>query len=254
VPLPTPAASEPAGGGVIYGQAVVEEIEILILESFPVQVNVVVRGYLPDGCTEIDEIQQERTGQTFQVTITTVRPADAVCTEAIVPFEQVIGLDVAGLEAGTYTVDVNGIADTFTLDVDNVMPGGPFDSPFTSPIIVLPNPDLPVLTWHREGGIAGFCDDLAIDVYGMVDAAPCAGGPSGTAAHGPLDADGQALLQGWLGQYRTFEVEQIDGAPADAMTISLTFAGIGKEEPGEMEKRAILEFAAEIYAALTGTE
>lgn len=254
VPLPTPAATEPTGGDVIHGQAVVEETDILILESFPVQVNVVARGYLPDGCTEIDEIQQERAGQTFQVTITTVRPADAVCTEAIVPFEQVVGLDVAGLEAGTYTVDVNGVADTFTLAVDNVMPGGPFDSPFTSPIIVLPNPDLPVLTWHREGGLAGFCDDLAIDVYGLVDAAPCAGGPSQTVAHGPLDAGDQALLQGWLTRYRSFEVEQIDQAPADAMTIRLTFAGIGKEEPGEMEKRAILEFAAETYAAFAGIE
>ena len=34
----------------------VTEIDILILESFPVQVHVVAKGYLPNPCTQIDEI------------------------------------------------------------------------------------------------------------------------------------------------------------------------------------------------------
>jgi inhibitor of cysteine peptidase len=45
---------------VITGTARVEAIEILILESFPVQVNVVARGNLPDGCTTIDCIEWDR--------------------------------------------------------------------------------------------------------------------------------------------------------------------------------------------------
>ncbi|MDY7042259.1 MAG: hypothetical protein SVX38_15490, partial [Chloroflexota bacterium] len=105
---------------VIFGEAQVENIEILILESFPVQINVGATGNLPDGCTTIDQIVQRREGNDFLVTITTVRPADAMCTEALVPFEEVISLDVYGLPAGTYTVDVNGVTDTFSLDVDNV--------------------------------------------------------------------------------------------------------------------------------------
>jgi inhibitor of cysteine peptidase len=110
------------GGEVITGQARVEEIEILILESFPVQVNVVARGNLPDGCTTIDQTEEKREGNTFLVTITTVRPPDRACTEALVPFEEVISLDVAGLAAGTYTVDVNRVRDTFELAVDNKAP------------------------------------------------------------------------------------------------------------------------------------
>jgi inhibitor of cysteine peptidase len=117
-------AAEPTSTGVIRGQAVVEEIDILILESFPVQINVVARGYLPDGCTEIDEIERTRAEQTFQITITTVRPADAACTEALVPFEEVISLDVLGLEAGIYTVDVNGVTGSFELSMDNEPPSG----------------------------------------------------------------------------------------------------------------------------------
>lgn len=108
--------------GVEYGKASVESIEILILESFPVQINVVTKGHLPDDCTEIGEITQERQDSTFLVTITTARPANVACVEMIVPFEEVISLEVVGLPAGRYTVDVNGVRDSFELAVDNVPP------------------------------------------------------------------------------------------------------------------------------------
>jgi inhibitor of cysteine peptidase len=62
--------SESQDGDYIYGTAVVESIEILVLESFPVQIHVVARGYLPDGCTEIDRVEEKRDGNIFTVTIT----------------------------------------------------------------------------------------------------------------------------------------------------------------------------------------
>jgi inhibitor of cysteine peptidase len=120
-PTPTPIEVTP-GNEVIQGQATVESVELRILESFPVQVHAVVRGFLADGCTTLDEVIQQLEGNTFYVTITTVRPADAVCTEALVPFEQIVPLAVEGLPAGTYTVDANGVTATFSLDVDNVLP------------------------------------------------------------------------------------------------------------------------------------
>ena len=111
--------------GVESAKASVDSIEILILESFPVQIHVVARGHLPDDCTEIGEIIQERRGNTFSVTITTARPAGVACAEMVVSFEEVIPLDVVGLPAGTYTVDVNGVRDSFELTVDNVAPEEP---------------------------------------------------------------------------------------------------------------------------------
>jgi inhibitor of cysteine peptidase len=45
-----------------------------------------------------------------------------MCTQIVVPFEESIPLDVVGLPAGTYTVDVNGVTGSFTLDVDNQLP------------------------------------------------------------------------------------------------------------------------------------
>jgi len=104
-----------------YGQnATVESLNILILESFPVQVEVQVSGYLPDGCTELDEITAEREGQEFIITVRTRRPTgDIACTQALVPFEETVVLDVEGLEAGTYTVIAQEQEAAFTLEVDN---------------------------------------------------------------------------------------------------------------------------------------
>ena len=121
---PTPPPPEPTigAGAVEVGLAVVDSIDILIMESMPVQVSVVVRGNLPDGCTSIGQVTTERDDKTFVVTLTTKRPLDAMCTEALVPYEQTVPLDVAGLPAGVYTVTVNGVIDTFELAVDNVLP------------------------------------------------------------------------------------------------------------------------------------
>jgi len=97
----------------------VNEIDILILESFPVQVHVVAKGYLPNPCTHIDEIIQNREGNNFTVTITT-KTSPGPCIQVIKPFEETIPLDVYGLSAGTYNVNVNGIEGTFTLEIDNI--------------------------------------------------------------------------------------------------------------------------------------
>jgi hypothetical protein len=123
---PTPdTGSQPTDGGegeTITGEAMVNSVQINMMESFPLQMSVTVSGDLPDGCTELTEPQQRREGDTFFITLPTERPADAMCTQALVPFEETISVDILGLEAGTYTVSVNGVEETFTLEQDNVMP------------------------------------------------------------------------------------------------------------------------------------
>lgn len=122
-PSPTPGAEE---GEVIVGEADVDSVELLIMESFPVQVTAVVRGNLRDGCTAIGEIEQQvlEDERLIEVRIATERPAEAICTQALVPYEERVPLEVRGLPAGEYTVDVNGVTATFTLDVDNVFSPG----------------------------------------------------------------------------------------------------------------------------------
>jgi len=115
------APSTPDLDNAVIDEANISSIEIAILESFPVQIQVLVTGTLPDGCTRIGPIDTRREGTVFDVTIHTVRPADAMCTQVISEFEEVVPLDVYGLAAGTYTVNVNGVTDTFTLDMDNAI-------------------------------------------------------------------------------------------------------------------------------------
>lgn len=122
-PAATPE-TPPAQDDFEYGQnATVEELEVILLESFPLQAQVRVSGYLPDGCTELDEITVERQNKNFLLTLTTRRPTgDIACTQALVPFEEIVDLDIEGLEAGTYAVIAQEQEAQFTLDVDNVLP------------------------------------------------------------------------------------------------------------------------------------
>lgn len=124
---PTPAATNTPPPTTVADQepqetqVSVESLEILLLESFPVQVNVIVSGNLPNGCSTLNEPRPRREGNTFVINLVATQLPDEVCTQALVPFDQVIPLDVAGLPAGTYTVSVNGTTDTFTLEVDNIL-------------------------------------------------------------------------------------------------------------------------------------
>ena len=103
-------------------RAMVEEVDILLLESFPLQVMASIRGQLPDGCTEIDEALVERPDDTtFLVRLITARPKDAMCTQALVPFDTNVPLDVYGLPAGTYTVKVYDLTASFTFEQDNIL-------------------------------------------------------------------------------------------------------------------------------------
>lgn len=111
----------PSGQTLTHGLAHIEYIEVFILESFPVQVHIHIAGLLQDSCTTRDEITQRRIGNTFLIRVTTIRPAEAICADVVSRFEEQVALDVYGLPAGTYGVDVNGVQETFTLAVDNVI-------------------------------------------------------------------------------------------------------------------------------------
>ncbi|MGD8822123.1 MAG: hypothetical protein PVG63_03395, partial [Anaerolineales bacterium] len=104
-------------------QVFINQVEVVIMESMPVQVVVQVSGDLPDGCSELEEPQVIHQDNVFLITLSAHRPTDVDCTEALEPFTVQIPLDVLGLSAGDYIVDVNGTTRTFNLAVDNVPQG-----------------------------------------------------------------------------------------------------------------------------------
>jgi hypothetical protein len=114
--------------------ATVKSIEILLLESFPLQVHAILRGDLPDaGCTTIASVNQVREGNTFQLTLVTTTDPLALCAQVLTPFEEVVPLDVHGLPAGTYTVQAGSIQTTFEFTVDNILPTDPHENQPTPP-------------------------------------------------------------------------------------------------------------------------
>lgn len=112
------------GENFIEGNATIDDIDIEILESFPVQVNVIAKGNLPDSCSRIGMQIVGKGENTFFVELKTSRPADVACAQVITPFEEVISLDVIGLKAGNYTVNASGVIDTFELQIDNFQQDG----------------------------------------------------------------------------------------------------------------------------------
>lgn len=106
---PTPGPIQPAE------EAIVESVQVQILESYPVQVQVIIRGRLPDACTYIASVTQQREGATFRVRMITARNPNQLCAQVLTPFEQVVRLDVAGLSPGAYNVRVNDTISSFQL-------------------------------------------------------------------------------------------------------------------------------------------
>ena len=132
-------------------QGEITGLDVLILESFPVQVRVQVSGYFTDGCVELVDITVEREGDGFILTLNTQRPAgDVACTQALVPFEESVMLDVVGLPAGTYTVAAGNMRSEFVLDVDNEIQVEPVSCPEPG------EGEVSFQAVDREAGV-GFC-------------------------------------------------------------------------------------------------
>jgi inhibitor of cysteine peptidase len=90
----------------------VEEVDVLILESFPPQAVAHVRGILGDGCSEFHSLEQERSGNTVTVTILRERPRDAICIQIGKLYEERIPLE-GQYPAGQYVLHVNDVVTRF---------------------------------------------------------------------------------------------------------------------------------------------
>jgi hypothetical protein len=86
-----------------------------VMESFPPQIMARVEGTLPDGCSEVGDITQQRTGRTIDVTIPIRQTTTGACIAIAPQVSRSIRLNGDFTESGTYTVRVNGVARTFTL-------------------------------------------------------------------------------------------------------------------------------------------
>jgi hypothetical protein len=68
---------------------------------------------LLQGCDILNEPDVTQKGQIFQITLTRNEMIQRPCTDVLVPFEKTIDLDVTDIPAGEYTIEVNGVSQTF---------------------------------------------------------------------------------------------------------------------------------------------
>jgi hypothetical protein len=104
-----------------------------------------------------------------------------------------------------------------------------------------------LLTWHREGGLKGFCDDLAVHATGWIYATSCKGNEPVELGRRRLTAEELAQVFAWVDAYKSFEYGHKDPATVDALTVRLVFSGAGM---GEADPQPMLDFAATLYTSV----
>ncbi len=95
--------------------AEIESLEVITQDMASGVVSVRLRGLLADDCARIDNIVTDQQGSDFSLTVLSVVEPGENCSTDPVPFEEIVELDVTGLQAGTYNVAANESQVSFEL-------------------------------------------------------------------------------------------------------------------------------------------
>jgi hypothetical protein len=111
------------------------------------------------------------------------------------------------------------------------------------------DPDIPItaLTWERIGGLAGFCDIVAILAGGEVVVSDCRGGEDSVLSRSWLDRRQLTEVFGWMDELESFESIQTDPATADALSISITLQANGWKKVDPEVLAAMHRLASDLY-------
>lgn len=97
----------------------VDSLSILAVDQTEGTVLVSVMGNLADGCVTLEDIRPILEEDEFVIEFHATRPeGDVMCTEALVPFDQAVTLDISDVPDGTYKVIAQDKIETFTLGED----------------------------------------------------------------------------------------------------------------------------------------
>ena len=84
------------------------------VEDQQVPVEVLVKGALPDACSELHDVDQERFGHIIEMRVQMRRPQGAVCASVLRPYRFYVRLE-GFYGAGSYTLKLNNRAHTFSV-------------------------------------------------------------------------------------------------------------------------------------------
>ena len=115
-PLPAPASPvQPPARDMLIEPIQIDQVEVRVAESFPVQVFVHVTGVIGDGCSSVLPVEQKREGNTITLIINRQRPAEAMCTMIAKIYDENIRVD-GNFPPGEYTLKVNSVTQTFVVN------------------------------------------------------------------------------------------------------------------------------------------
>jgi len=100
------------------------------------------------------------------------------------------------------------------------------------------------LHWRREGGIAGFCDDVTVTIYGEVTISSCKGGTVRALGMQQLAYDELDQLYKWVDTYNSFSTTPPSVTKPDELIYKLEFFGRGTQEVSD-ESTADMEHLGE---------
>ncbi len=126
-PAPSEATVQPSPGDTVRIDTVIESVEPLILESYPMQLQLNVTGYQSNGCDYPVQVEQAMDGNNIIVRIFIEMPLAVTCPAVIVPYDATIPID-GSFTGGSYTIIVNNV----TTQVD-FAPTAPTATPFGVP-------------------------------------------------------------------------------------------------------------------------
>lgn len=89
------------------GEAFIDSSEVLVLESYPVQINLVLTGNLPTPCHQLRiAVNQPDEANRILVEVYSVADPEQICILILQPF--VITYSLGSFPSGRYTILVNG--------------------------------------------------------------------------------------------------------------------------------------------------
>jgi hypothetical protein len=105
-PASGPFAPQPGDGNLTRGNVFIQEMDILIRESFPPQIALSLSGELPTPCHQLRvQVSEPDADNRIDVEAYTVVNPDLVCIQVVEPF--VANIDLGTFPNGHYSVWVN---------------------------------------------------------------------------------------------------------------------------------------------------
>lgn len=120
--IETEAVDEPASVSpnmsptVGYQSVNVVDVAVEVGVGSPIPVFADIGADLPDRCAQVEFVEVIQDGSLFKIYVGTVPSTDGDCVADTVPFRMKLPLNVVGLPAGSYAVEVNSVRADFALD------------------------------------------------------------------------------------------------------------------------------------------